>query len=77
VSAERADGPVTPRYRIVAGGLPSPEELAALTIALTPVAVRADDGRSAGPSEGWLRAALHEGVADVRITSARQAADLR
>lgn len=77
MTAESTDTVAMPRYRIVAGGMPSPEELAALTIALTPVAVRPDDGRRVGPSEGWLRAALHEAVTDVRITSARQAADLR
>lgn len=77
MTAESAGTTATPRYRIVAGGMPSPEELAALTVALTPVAVRADDSRRAGPSEGWLRAALHESVSGVRITTARQAADLR
>ena len=78
MTAPPTDTAAMPRYRIVAGGMPSPEELAALTIALTPVAVvRAGDGRRAEPSEGWLRAALHEGVSGVRITTSRQAEDLR
>lgn len=50
---------MTTRFEITGGGEPSPEELAALVIALTPVAVDGD-GPAAPP--GWLRASLHEGV---------------
>ena len=55
----------TPRYRIVGGGTPTPEQLAAVVVALTPVAV-ADDATT--PAEaptrpsGWRRAALLEAV---------------
>ena len=50
----------TPRYVVVGGGSPTAEQLAALTVALTPVAVPAGE-RTIEPS-GWLRAALLEGV---------------
>ena len=50
----------TPRYVVVGGGSPTAEQLAALTVALTPVAVRAVE-HTAEPS-GWPRAALLEGV---------------
>ena len=52
----------TPRYVITAGGTPTPEQLAALAIAMTPVAV--EDGRtSTGPPGGnWQSAAIREGV---------------
>ncbi len=58
-----ADGvPDLPRYRIVGGGEPTPEQLAALAIALTPVA-RADDGAPAADATSrWALAALREGV---------------
>jgi hypothetical protein len=49
-------------FAVTGGGAPSAEELAALTIALTPVAgddSAPDDGTQAS---GWRRAALVEGV---------------
>ena len=48
-------------FAVTGGGEPSAEELAAITIALTPVAGddEADDGTQAS---GWRRAALVEGV---------------
>lgn len=54
-----------PRYRIVGGGEPTPEQLAAVVVALTPVVVvdeeqavpAADTNRPA-----WQRAALLEAV---------------
>lgn len=58
------------RYEIVRGGTPSPEELAALVVALTPVA--APPGEDGGTTErsGWLRAALREGVGQRSFVSA-------
>lgn len=47
---------------MVGGGQPTPEELAALAVALMPVAV-AGDRADAQPS-GWLRAALLEGIGE-------------
>lgn len=65
-----------PRYRVVAGGRPSPEELAALAVALTPVLVERYDGTAVAAS-GWLTAALHEAVSGARVTSAAEVAALR
>ena len=48
------------RIEITGGGQPSPEELAALTIALQPVAVEVDDRPD--PRASWEQAALLEGV---------------
>lgn len=53
--------PDLPRYRIVGGGEPTPEQLAALAIALTPVA-RPDDAVAADATSRWALAALREGV---------------
>lgn len=53
--------PDTPRYVITGGGTPTPEQLAALTIAMTPVVVEADE--PTGPPGGnWASAAIREGV---------------
>lgn len=57
-----------PRYVIVGGGTPSPEHLAALAVALTPVAVPAREGPR-GPT-GWALASLLEGVGRRRFVSA-------
>ena len=55
--------PRTPSVVVTGGGEPSPEELAALVIALTPVVVQESDGEDpAGGTSGWRRAALIEGV---------------
>ena len=53
--------PAPPRYVIVRGGTPGPEELAAVAVALTPVAAPRFEH---GPhhANGWALAALHEGV---------------
>lgn len=59
--------PEPPRYVVVGGGRPSAEELAALAVALTPVAVE-DPDRDAAPS-GWIRAALLEGVGERAFAS--------
>ena len=76
MSEETALDP-TPRYRIVAGGMPTVEQTAALTIVLTPVSVPPAAGAWTAPRSGWLQAALHEGVGGRAVFSARQAADLR
>ncbi len=49
-----------PALRVVAGGEPTPEELAALVVALTPTG-GGDAQGSHGPAP-WLRAAMIEGV---------------
>ena len=48
-----------PRYVITRGGQPTPEELAALTVALTPVAAPAGDDEA---EPAWVAAALQEGI---------------
>lgn len=57
--------PDTPRYVITGGGTPTPEQLAALAVAMTPV-VAADEGDEEAPTSGartnWAHAALLEGV---------------
>ena len=51
----------TPRYVITGGGSPTPEQLAALAVALTPVAVEGDE--PTGPRiADWRSAAIREGV---------------
>lgn len=69
MSEETPDTPDVPRYVIVGGGEPTPEELAALTVALTPVTVVADPaeaGDVVDPAYAglppWLRAALQENL---------------
>ena len=55
--------PDTPRYVITGGGTPTVEQLAALAVAMTPVAVEVeDDGPSSGAASHWAHAALLEGV---------------
>ena len=49
-----------PSIVVTGGGEPTPEQLAAVVIALTPVAV--DDGDDDNVPRGWRRAALIEGV---------------
>jgi hypothetical protein len=66
-----------PRYQIVAGGEPSPEELAAVAIALTPVVIDDREPGTRSDLTGWLRAALHEGVGGAPLISADQVAGLR
>jgi hypothetical protein len=66
-----ADGPDAPRYVITGGGTPTPEQLAAVTVALTPVAVVVDD-EVAGPDDGlapWARAGLLESVGHRRFVA--------
>jgi hypothetical protein len=67
------DAPPPPRYVVVRGGTPSDEEIAALTIALMPVAVATGTGsgrRERGSGSGWMLAARHEGVgAPVRVSA--------
>ena len=53
--------PTTPAFAITGGGEPSAEELAAIVVALTPVAIDEDAGPDDVP-RGWNRAALIEGV---------------
>lgn len=51
----------TPRYVVTGGGTPTPEQLAALVVAMTPVAVE-DDTPSGSPGGNWRSAAIREGV---------------
>ncbi len=54
-----------PQLRVVAGGTPSPEEIAALVVALTP------GGGAPEPPTGpppWQRAAMLEGIGAGRPT---------
>ncbi|MDX1659481.1 MAG: acyl-CoA carboxylase epsilon subunit [Nitriliruptorales bacterium] len=60
----------TPRYEIVSGGQPSAEELAAIVVALTPVAVDMDDTDDTERPSGWQRAAIWEAVGRRNFTSA-------
>jgi hypothetical protein len=64
-----ADACALPRYVITGGGEPSPEELAALTVALTPVVT---DGPASGADAppAWVRAALMENVGRRPLVSA-------
>jgi hypothetical protein len=66
-----------PALRVLAGGQPTPEELAALVVALTPTGGADPQGRS-GPAP-WLRAAMIEGVGGRPPTSPADlgVADLR
>ncbi|MTV25975.1 hypothetical protein FTX61_11225 [Nitriliruptoraceae bacterium ZYF776] len=70
VSDDVIDGPA--RIEVVAGGTPSPEQLAAVVVALTPVAAPAEapTGRG-GEAEvpAWARAALLESVEERRIAA--------
>lgn len=56
--------PSTTRYVITGGGTPTPEQLAALAIAMTPVVVTEDDADAppSGAPSNWAHAALMEGV---------------
>jgi hypothetical protein len=56
------DEPTTPplAFRVVGGGQPTAEELAALLVALTPVG--SGDGGERASTPAWTRAALLEGV---------------
>lgn len=56
--------PDTPRYVITGGGDPTPEQLAAIVVALTPVAAppQDDDGPTSGAASHWAHAAILEGV---------------
>lgn len=53
--------PQSPSIVVTGGGDPTPEQLAALVIALTPVAGDGD-GEPDNVPRGWRRAALIEGV---------------
>lgn len=57
--------PPPPRYVVTGGGTPTPEQLAALAVAMTPVAVADetdDDSPPSGAPSNWAHAALMEGV---------------
>lgn len=58
----------TARVEVVGGGTPSPEELAAVVVALTPVVV-VDDHRTAEAVPAWAQAALLENVGRTRVSS--------
>lgn len=60
---DHATGPGDPALvEIIAGGEPSPEEIAALVIALTPVPPADGGAEVAGGPAAWHRAALLEGI---------------
>ena len=70
-----------PQVRVTSGGVPGPEQLAALVLALTPGGgpdpadeVDADPGVPTVPA--WTRAALLEGVGGRRAVSAPDLAGL-
>jgi hypothetical protein len=58
--------PTTPQVRVIAGGTPTPEELAALVVALTPTGGGQPAPRGPAP---WRRAAMLEGIGARRPTS--------
>lgn len=62
MAADEAAEP--PRYVITGGGTPTPEQLAALAVAMTPVVVPEDEdaGPPGGAPSNWAHAALMEGV---------------
>jgi hypothetical protein len=64
------DAPDLPRYVVTAGGTPTPEQLAAVTVALTPVAVVVED--DAAPTGGlapWAHAGLLESIGHRRFVA--------
>ena len=64
------NAPDLPRYVITGGGTPTPEQLAAVTVALTPVAVAVED--DAAPTDGlapWARAGLLESIGHRRFVA--------
>jgi len=75
------EAPAAPRYVIVAGGEPDAATLAALVVALTPVAVapnatdEPEDRRQRTPA--WATAALLEGIGGGPFVSADDLADQR
>lgn len=50
------------RIEVVGGGVPSAAELAALTVALTPLGGADPDGAEVREAPAWARAALLEGI---------------
>ena len=58
-----SETPEAPRYVVTGGGTPTPEQVAALTVAMTPVVVEDDDDApTSGAASHWAHAALLEGV---------------
>ena len=55
------------RIEVVGGGSATPEQLAALVVALTPVAVADDETVHRPPA--WARAALMENIGGMRVAS--------
>lgn len=49
-----------PKIQVVAGGMPTGEQLAAVVVALTPTQAAPAEQRAG--TEGWARAALLEGI---------------
>lgn len=56
--------PTMPRYVVTGGGTPTSEQLAAIAVALAPVAVApvADDTPPSGARSNWAHAAIYEGL---------------
>lgn len=60
--------PAAAQLRVVAGGTPTPEELAAVVVALTPTGGGDPSGPAPGPAP-WQRAAMLEGIGGRPATS--------
>lgn len=68
MSDDSTQGP-TATVRIVGGGTPSAEVLAALAVALTPVTVDGADAGGGAAMPAWAQAALLENVGGRRIAA--------
>lgn len=63
MSEAKPNEPIPPRYVVTGGGTPTPEQLAALVVAMTPVVVpEEENGPPSGAPSNWAHAALMEGV---------------
>lgn len=66
------------RYLVVGGGVPSPEQLAALTVALTPVVVAEPEPPAPRPATPpWALAAIHEATGGPPLAAAPDLQRLR
>ncbi|MDX1511438.1 MAG: acyl-CoA carboxylase subunit epsilon [Nitriliruptorales bacterium] len=60
---------MSPTIRIVGGGEPTAEELAALTIALDALIDQSAEDAGGDAQSGWVLAALREGVGGPLVTA--------
>jgi hypothetical protein len=76
VSADTPPDPQPPAARVAvrAGGAPTPEQLAALVVALTPSGVTDEPGGGRPTLPAWAAAALREGAGGAQVLAP---ADLR